>query len=287
MRTAYRLAKLGTLSATAQELGVHRSTVMRHIDVLESALGVTLFQRNDRGYLPTEAGLEIMRLGEITELQFTQFANKAQNKEAELEGQLVITCVSELAQLLLPVIQQYQQTYPKMRVEIAGDTRLFALEYGEADIAIRAGTKPQTPDNVVLPFCQLEVRLCAHQAYIDSYGLPTADTLHQHKFIALNERLAHLPWNEWIHTHAAVENISLTSSAAQIITAALHQGLGISVSTVQAIAQNEQLIALDLHDPWTLDCWLLVHRDILNIRKVRKFIDLVKENPPPDGSLLG
>ncbi|KNC65158.1 LysR family transcriptional regulator, partial [Pseudoalteromonas rubra] len=61
MRTAYRLAKLGTLSATAQELGVHRSTVMRHIDVLESALGVTLFQRNDRGYLPTEAGLEIMR----------------------------------------------------------------------------------------------------------------------------------------------------------------------------------------------------------------------------------
>ncbi|MEC4089523.1 hypothetical protein [Pseudoalteromonas rubra] len=94
------------------------------------------------------------------------------------------------------------------------------------------------------------------QTYINSYGMPTADTLHQHKVIALNERLAHLPWNEWIHTHAEVENISLTSSAAQIITAVLHQGLGISVSTVQAIAQYEQLIVIGLHDPghWIVGC---------------------------------
>ena len=58
-KTAYKLAKFGTLSATAKDLGIHRSTVMRQIDVLEESLGVKLFQRNDKGYLPTEAGLEV------------------------------------------------------------------------------------------------------------------------------------------------------------------------------------------------------------------------------------
>ena len=48
IRTAYKLAKLRTLSATAQDMGIHRSTVMRHIDALEEHLGVILFQRNDK-----------------------------------------------------------------------------------------------------------------------------------------------------------------------------------------------------------------------------------------------
>ena len=43
IRTAYRLAKLGTISATAEELEVHRDTVLRHIDALEEELDVKLF----------------------------------------------------------------------------------------------------------------------------------------------------------------------------------------------------------------------------------------------------
>ena len=98
-KTAYKLAKYGTLSATAKDLAIHRSTVMRQIDVLEESLGVKLFQRNDKGYIPTEAGLEVMRLGEITDVQLTQFANKAKNKEDVLEGVIKVTCVNELALL--------------------------------------------------------------------------------------------------------------------------------------------------------------------------------------------
>ena len=35
LRTAYQVAKLGTVSAAATALGFHRATVNRHIDVLE------------------------------------------------------------------------------------------------------------------------------------------------------------------------------------------------------------------------------------------------------------
>jgi len=35
IRTAYTIAKLGTESAAASELNLHRATVMRHVDTLE------------------------------------------------------------------------------------------------------------------------------------------------------------------------------------------------------------------------------------------------------------
>ena len=49
IRTAYQVARLGTVSGAAEVLGVHHATVIRHIDALEQALGAKLFQRHARG----------------------------------------------------------------------------------------------------------------------------------------------------------------------------------------------------------------------------------------------
>ncbi|MCF2859208.1 LysR family transcriptional regulator [Pseudoalteromonas sp. SMS1] len=279
VKTAYRLGKLGTLSATAEDLGIHRSTVMRHIDALEATLSVKLFQRNDRGYIPTEAGLEVMRLGEVTDIQFTQFANKASSAECELAGKLSITCVSELAPMLMPLIMEYQALFPKMQVDILGDIRKFALEYGEADVAIRMGPRPDTPDNIVFEFAQIELKLCAHVDYIERFGTPNKSNITEHKFIALNERVAHLPWNEWIYNHIPPQQIVLTSSVGQVLNYALHHGFGIGVSTKETITNTPTLIEIDIAQQWQVNAWMLVHRDMLNIPKVRAFIDLVKRNP--------
>ena len=43
IRTAFQVARLGTVSGAADVLGVHHATVIRHIDALEKRLGVRLF----------------------------------------------------------------------------------------------------------------------------------------------------------------------------------------------------------------------------------------------------
>ena len=43
IRTAYQVARLGTVSGAAEVLGVHHATVIRHIDALEGRLGAKLF----------------------------------------------------------------------------------------------------------------------------------------------------------------------------------------------------------------------------------------------------
>ena len=46
LRTAYEVARHGTVSGAAAALGVHHATVIRHVDALEARLGVKLFQRH-------------------------------------------------------------------------------------------------------------------------------------------------------------------------------------------------------------------------------------------------
>ena len=49
IRTAFHVARMGTVSGAADVLGVHHATVIRHIDALEGRLGAKLFQRHARG----------------------------------------------------------------------------------------------------------------------------------------------------------------------------------------------------------------------------------------------
>lgn len=276
IRTTYKLAKLKTLSATAQDMGVHRSTVMRHIDTLEETLGVTLFQRNDKGYIATEAGLEIMRLGEVTESHFAQLPSKLKQKEQTLEGIISITSVSEMANMMMPSIIEYQTKHPKMRVDFIDDIRNYNLEYGEADIAIRSGLKPTTPDNVVLPLTQVELTFAAHIDYVNQYGMPDLNNLSEHRFVALKDRPAHLPWNEWIYQHLADENIVFRCANHQVLAQAIVNGGGIGIFPKRNIELISGLIEIPSPQVWVIPLWILVHRDMFHTPKVSAFIDILK-----------
>ena len=72
IKTAFQVARMGTVSGAADVLGVHHATVIRHIDSLEGRLGVKLFQRHARGYTPTEAGRDLLQVAQATDDQFNQ-----------------------------------------------------------------------------------------------------------------------------------------------------------------------------------------------------------------------
>lgn len=280
LRTAYKLAQYQTLSATAEDIGVHRSTVMRHVDALEEELGVTLFQRSDKGYIPTEAGLEIMQIGEVTDNHFSQLTAQIQSKEQELEGKITITAVNEMASMIMPAITEYQNRYPGMRVEFIGDIRNYNLEYGEADIAIRGGEKPTTPDNIVFPLTTVDVVLCAHRSYIEKMGMPDINDLHQHKFIAMKERPTHLHWNEWIHDNIPENNIVFLCSTMHVAMKALEAGTGICILAKDIVDAQEDFIEVAPDLLWQLPLWALIHRDMYHLTKIKAFTDILRQIGP-------
>ena len=150
IRTAYQVARLGTVSGAAEVLGVHHATVIRHIDALEGRLGAKLFQRHARGYTSTEAGLDLLRVAAATDDQLSQLVGRIKGRDAQVAGDLVVTSLDSLAPVMGRLLAEFQKAHPDVLVRYLTGERLFRLEYGEAHVAIRAGvTAPDQPDNVV------------------------------------------------------------------------------------------------------------------------------------------
>jgi DNA-binding transcriptional LysR family regulator len=184
IRTAFQVARKGTVSGAAEVLGVHHATVIRHIDALEHRLGVKLFQRHARGYTATEAGQDLLQVAQATDDQFTQLAGRIKGQGEGVSGDLVVTSVDLLSQLLTPVMVAFQDAYPEVRIRYRSGVRVFRLEYGEAHVAIRAGAAPEQPDNVVQPFFRQDFALYASEGYVARHGVPAGlEAFDGHRFV--------------------------------------------------------------------------------------------------------
>ena len=104
IRTAYQVARLGTVSGAAEVLGVHHATVIRHIDALEKRLGTRLFQRHARGYTPTEAGQDLLSVAQMTNEHFAQLASRIKGFGETVAGELVVTSIAGVSELLVPAL---------------------------------------------------------------------------------------------------------------------------------------------------------------------------------------
>ena len=199
IRTAFQVARLGTVSRAAEALGVHHATVIRQIDALEARLSVKLFQRHARGYKTTEAGEDLLRVAEATNDQFGQLANRLKGRGSSVSGELVVTSLAEISGWITPLLVGFQRENPEVIVRFLTGDRLFRLEYGEAHLAIRAGQVPQQPDNVVQPFLQLRMGLFAHRSYVDVHGVPeTLEAYSQHRFVSHDDQESRAPFFKWL-----------------------------------------------------------------------------------------
>ena len=127
-RTAMTVAKLGSASAAASALGLHRATVSRHIEVVEASLGTTLFFRHARGVKLTDAGREMLEVAGRIEDMFTDLQGRTRNKLGQLSGELVVTSLKGVATLIMPAIQAYKAAYPAIDVSfISGAEHQISL----------------------------------------------------------------------------------------------------------------------------------------------------------------
>lgn len=278
IRTAFQVAKMGTVSGAAQVLGVHHATVIRHIDALEEKLGVKLFQRHARGYTPTEAGEDLLKVGQATDDQFAQLASRIRGRGETVSGELVITTLSGASEIMTQVIAGFQALHPEITVRYLAGERLFRLEYGEAHIAIRAGKPPQEPDNVVQPFHVHPIALYVSQKYVDYFGLPAPERLWQDlRFIAHDDPNSRAPFLQWLRETVPDARIVFTSTEIDAINQAVIAGVGASFLPVWFARGRDDLIEVAPARPeWESANWLVTHVDLHRTPKVQAFLDYLK-----------
>lgn len=280
IRTAFQVARLGTVSGAAEVLGVHHATVIRHIDALERRLGAKLFQRHARGYTPTEAGNDLLKVAQTTQEQFGQLASRIKGQGETVTGELVVTSVTGISHVLTPVFAAFQEAHPDVIIRFVSDMRLFRLDYGEAHVAIRAGGPPQEPDNVVQPLVRLQMGLYASSGYVQAHGRPESqEDFPRHRFIG-PENLDHrAPFYRWLAQSVPHERIVYRTGEPEAMEQAVRAGLGIGFLRSYEARQTEGLVEIMPPRPeWESPLWIVTHVDLHRTRKVQSFVTTLKDH---------
>ena len=279
IRTAYHVARAGTVSGAAEALGVHHATVIRHIDALEGRLGVKLFQRHARGYTATEAGSDLMLVAQATDDQFTQLLGRIKGRGEEVSGELVVTSLASISPLVTPTLTRFQKQYPGLIVRYLTGDRVFRLEYGEAHVAIRAGNAPDQPDNVVQPFGRLDIGLYASESYVRKHGRPADETdFAGHIFVGGDNEQSRAPFNRWLRDAVPPEQIVFRTSDNLLFRDGVRSGAGIGfMSRWDAERCPDVVEVLPPREDWSAPFWLVTHVDLHRTTKVQTFLRFLKE----------
>jgi DNA-binding transcriptional LysR family regulator len=279
VRTAFQVARMGTVSGAAEVLGVHHATVIRHIDALENRIGVKLFQRHARGYTATEAGTDLLQVAQATDDQFTQLIGRIKGQGQGVAGDLVVTSLNSFSPQITPILADFQELHPDVTVRFLTSDRVFRLEYGEAHVAIRAGNAPDQPDNVVQPFAQLRVHLVASKSYLAAHGVPKDEAdLKNHRIVVHDNENSHAPFNIWLREHVPGKFHSYRVTDNRAMADAISYGAGIGFVPSWEYEKNEDLVeVLPSLDEWNISLWLVTHVDLHRTTKVQTFLSFLKE----------
>lgn len=283
IRTALHVAREGTVSGAAARLGVHHATVIRHVDALEARLGVKLFQRHARGYTPTEAGADLMRVGQTTEEQFTHLESRLKGRGDDVSGELIVTTISSVAALAARVLVDLQLRHPGLTVRLETGERLFRMEYGEAHVALRAGRKPDHPDNVVQPLMSLDHTLYAADSYVHRHGLPNGlDDFAGHMFVGPVPAAVRAPFHRWMAETILPDQFALRASDDAALEEAVIQGAGIGFLRTTVGDRTPGLTRVcPPQANWAAPLWLVTHVDLHRTAKVQAALHHLKQALPP------
>lgn len=278
IRTAFQVVRLGTISSAAEVLGIHRATVIRHIDALEAEMGAKIFHRHARGYTATDVGQDLLRVAQATEEQFGDLMSRTKGRSAELTGELIITSHEQVASLILPSLGRFRTQNPMILVRYLASPKLLKLEYGEAHIAVRSGPKPDQPDNVVQHFFDVKLGLYAHESYVRLRGVPAgADDYGLHNFVCWQTGNTQFPFYRWFSNNLPTEAIALQTANQAIAEKAVLLGMGIGFFPVHEAQKLPELIeVVPRQDDWSVPLWLVTHVDLHRSAKIQSFLRVLK-----------
>jgi DNA-binding transcriptional LysR family regulator len=272
LRIIKAIGESGSLVAAAMTLDVNHSTISRRLSLVEQTLGVTLFDRRRSGYVPTEAGSEVIALGERVEHDILSVTRRISCHAQGHKGDLrVTTSDALLLDFLTPVIADFQQANPEIRVEVIVSNKPLNLARGDADIALRATLAP--PENLF----GRKVATIAWAVYgrkIDyPRGAPDRAELDQRRWVSYGKRLAALKAFGCVEDRVAPENIAYRADSVTAVSAAVAAGIGIGMLPCMHGDLIPNIVRIGAVEPDVYDeLWILTHPDIRRSARVYAFM---------------
>ena len=274
LRYFLAVARAGSLSGAAVQLGVNHSTISRRIQAFEKRHDFRLFERLPAGYALTQAGENIYARAVEMESQAQSVEREIFGQDSRLQGRLRLTTSNFLAhEIIMPHLQAFHSQYPDIELELLVSKTLQNMAARDADIAVRL--TPQPPENLIgRQVGKLYQGIYAAQSYLGRNQSP-------------NEVIVWLDDEkpDWQATHFPDARIGLRTDNVLSVYHAVKSGFGISQLPCCIADKDEELRRLDIPLPepgWGI--WILSHEDLranARVRACRSFlVELLQQYQP-------
>ncbi|MEZ5537940.1 MAG: LysR family transcriptional regulator [Thiolinea sp.] len=181
------VAKAGSFTHAAGQLGVSQSALSHSIRGLEERLGVRLLNRTTRKVTPTSAGERVLREIDPLLVQVQEHLEDLIEMRALPAGSFRITTGDHAADTLLwPKLAPILEKYPDLHIELVNDYGLTDIVAEKFDAGVRLGE--HLADGMIAVRIGPDFRfiVVGSPAYIERQGVPLApQQLTEHKCINL------------------------------------------------------------------------------------------------------
>lgn len=253
-------ARLGSMTAAAEELSVTHGAVSRHVNALEEQVGRPLLNRLPRSVVPTEEGAALAStLTEAFRLMQEGLARLA-------PGPLTLSCSATIMmRWLIPRLSDFKRENPDVEIRLN-------MSHGEVDfvrdqisVAIRSSMNRPPQDVVIEPLTRERIGPVCHPDYVAQAGISTIESLAQARILGTATRPS--AWADWIRLmdcgHIGVTPHEHYEHFYLVIQAAASQ-LGVAIVPhylVEDEINSGQLVAPFgfIESPYTLSLWIAPH----------------------------
>lgn len=177
--------------AAARELGMSATAVSNAVAGLENRLKVRLFNRSTRSVALTDEGRRYVERIAPALAEIQRASEEIASEPGVPRGTLRINAPNECATLLFePLIREYIQRYPQMRLEMTSEPRMVDIVAEGFDAGIRLAESVPL-DMIAVPLTsQARMLIVATPDYLARHGKPQSpDDLRHHHLIGM--RMSH------------------------------------------------------------------------------------------------
>lgn len=159
------VAEAGSISGASRELHVAQPPISRQLALLEDELGVTLFLRNNKGIVLTEAGRCIYQQSQQMFQSLRAMADSVRDISAGVRGYLKVGIIYSNVQIATSLLKEYHKRFPQVELYVRmgspGDL-LEDLEQGELHVLFLRSRSERTYglQELVLGEDPLELVMC-------------------------------------------------------------------------------------------------------------------------------
>ncbi|AQS37357.1 transcriptional regulator [Shewanella psychrophila] len=287
IKVFHQVVDSGSFSQAAKVLHMAPSSIARNIDSLEAQLKTTLFKRSTRQLVLTEEGdyfyKQSGKLVEDTDVLLAEMRGAQDTPQ----GMLRISVFESFGNLCLaPIIPEFLQMYPDIKIELDLDNKLVDLYSENVDLAIRIGV-PQDSGLKARKLLNHPTLLTASPTYLNHRPPITLPSdLHEHNCLLISQERQR---NHWFFAKGkAQQKISvkgnfISKGGSPLLTAALKDCgvLLLSEWMVKSYIESGQLV--EVLPGWTVNHWEEGSGEIFAIYKaaqypkphVRAFLDFL------------